>query len=84
MHLSNYNLSVVNKSSTDRECLWNKDETIAERGTAINVAYGMIAVLSFTSNLVFCLAMIRRRSHLKTSHDLLIFSLAIADMLTGL
>ena len=72
-----------NKTRTEKECSLNKDEKIAERGTVINVAYGMIAFLSFTSNLVFCLAMMKRRRSLRTSHDLLIFSLAIADTLTG-
>ena len=55
-----------------------------ERGTGVNVAYGIIAVLSVASNLLFCLAMAaRRRRGLKTTHDRLIFSLAVADAFTG-
>ena len=55
-----------------------------ERGTGVNVAYGIIAVLSVASNLLFCLAMAaKRRRGLKTTHDRLIFSLAVADAFTG-
>lgn len=81
--MPNYTLSVHDNNHTDRDCMSSKDKEIAERGTVVNMAYGIIAVLAFTSNLVFCLAMKRNRKTLKTSHDILIYSLAIADTLTG-
>jgi len=81
--MSNYTLSVHDNNHTDRYCMSSKDKGIAERGTIFNMVYGIISVLAFTSNLVFCLAMKRNRKNLKTPHDLLIYSLAIADTLTG-
>ena len=79
----NHTLAVQGHNHTDRYCMSSKDIGVAERGTIVNMVYGLIAVLAFTSNLVFCLAMKRSRKNLKTSHDLLIYSLAIADSLTG-
>lgn len=84
MGILNNTLPVHNNTHAGKECLVNKDWNTVKRGTAVNVAYGIIAVLAFTSNLFFCLAMSKRRKRsLKTPHDKLIFSLAIADMLTG-
>ena len=60
-----------------------KQNEITEKELGVNVVYGMIAVLAFANNLVFCLAMKRKRNALKTSHDVLIYTLAIADTLTG-
>lgn len=81
--MPNYTLAVHENNHTDRDCMSSKDKETAERGAIVNMAYGIIAVLAFTSNLVFCLAMKRNRKTLKTSHDLLIYSLAITDTLTG-
>lgn len=81
--MPNYTHSPQESNHTDKDCMLGNDNEITERGLAVNVAYGMIAVLAFASNLVFCLAMKRKRNNLKTSHDLLIYTLAIADTLTG-
>ena len=83
MLLTNNSVSVDNKSHSFKDCLINKDQMIAERGAAVNVTYGVIGVLSFTSNAVFCLAMTTRRRGSTTLHDQLIFSLAMADTFTG-
>lgn len=84
MLASNRSLADDNKTHWNREHLTGKAVATAERGPAVNVAYGIIAVLSFTSNLVFCLAMsTRRRRSLKTLHDQLILTLAVADAFTG-
>ena len=81
---SNRSFADDNKTHWNRERLTGKAVATAERGPAVNVAYGIIAVLSFTSNLVFCLAMsTRRRRSLKTLHDQLILTLAVADAFTG-
>ena len=73
-----------NKTYNENEYfVQNKHETIAERGIVINAMYGVIAFLSFTSNLLLCLALIKKRKILKTSHDFLIFSLTFTDALTG-
>lgn len=81
--MPNYTLALQENNHTYRNCMLRKDNEIAERAMEVNVIYGIIAVLAFSSNLVFCLAMKRKRKTLHTSHDLLIYSLAIADMLTG-
>lgn len=83
MVITNYSASVDNKTHAFKDCLLNNNEKIAERGAAINVTYGLIGVLSFTSNVVFCLAMSTRRRGCLTLHDQLILSLAIADTFTG-
>ena len=83
MLITNYSASVDNKTHPFKDSLINKDGKITERGVAINVTYGLIGVLSFTSNVVFCLAMSTRRRGSLTLHDQLILSLAIADTFTG-
>ena len=51
--------------------------------TAIGVMYGVIAALSFLLNLLFSVIMIRKPTMLKRPHNILLFSLAITDLLTG-
>lgn len=46
--------------------------------------YGGIAVLSLLLNSLLCLVMIRKPSMLKRPHNILLFTLALADLLTGL
>ena len=51
--------------------------------TAIGVMYGVIAALSFLLNFLFSVIMIRKPAMLKRPHSILLFSLAITDLLTG-
>ena len=47
--------------------------------------FGVIAALSFLLNSLFCVIMIRKKpAMLKRPHNILLFSLAITDLLTGL
>ena len=47
------------------------------------VIYGVIAVLSFLLNLLFCMILVKRPKKLKRPHNILLFTLAITDLLTG-
>lgn len=51
--------------------------------TILNVIFWVIAVVSFTSNSLFCIVLLRKRSMLRKAHNILLFSLAVVDMLTG-
>ena len=44
---------------------------------------GIIGVLSFFCNGALCLVVLRKRSMLKSSYNLVIFTLAVTDTLTG-
>ena len=46
--------------------------------------FAVIAVLSFLLNFLFCAIMTRKPKLLKRPHNILMFSLAITDLLTGL
>ena len=48
------------------------------------VIYGVTSALSFLLNVLFCVVMIRRPEKLKRPHNILLFTLAITDLLTGL
>lgn len=47
------------------------------------VIYGVIAVLSFLLNFLFCMILVKRPKYLKRPHNILLFTLAITDLLTG-
>ncbi len=46
--------------------------------------FAVIAALSFLLNFLFCVTMTRKPAMLKRPHNILLFSLAITDLLTGL
>lgn len=50
---------------------------------ALQVAFSLIASVSFFFNLLFCVMLLRNHAMLKKSHNILLFSLAVVDMLTG-
>jgi len=50
---------------------------------AIQISFCVIAAASFLFNLLFCFVLLRKPSMLKKPHNILLFSLAVADMLTG-
>ena len=49
----------------------------------LRVAFGIIALMAFLSNGLLCVVILRNRKMLKSAYNLLIFSLAVTDMLTG-
>ena len=56
----------------------------SSQAKAREVMFGVIAALSFLFNFLFCVIMIRKPAMLKRPHNILLFSLAITDLLTGL
>lgn len=79
----NKTLSSGVTNETEIDSIFNENGEIFDNRMIANVSYGIIGVLAFTSNLVFFVAMNRKKKTLKTGYDILITSLAIADMLTG-
>ena len=49
----------------------------------LQVLFCVIAAASFSSNLFFCIVLVTKRSMLKKSHNIVLFSLAVTDLLTG-
>lgn len=50
---------------------------------AREATFGVIAALSFLLNVLFCVIMMRKPAMLKRPLNILLFSLAITDLLTG-
>ena len=67
---------------TNRELSTTESDQLPQAG-GTQAMFGVIAALSVILNLFFCLVMIRKPAMLKTSHNILLFSLAITDLLTG-
>ena len=53
-------------------------------GVVMKTSFGIIASLSFFGNLLLCLVIFMKRSMLKKPYNILIGSLAVTDMLTGM
>lgn len=53
-------------------------------GVVMKTSFGIIASLSFFGNLFLCLVMFMKRSMLRKPYNILIASLAVTDMLTGM
>ena len=47
------------------------------------VTFGFIAALAFIGNGLFCILMLKNYRMLRSAYNLLIFSLAVTDMITG-
>ena len=56
---------------------------VNEGGPTMHALFGVVAGLSLIGNLLLCIVMLRRRTMLTKTYNILIFNLAIADMLTG-
>ena len=70
-----------NISSQELSTLTIEDQS--SQAKAREVMFGVIA-RSFLFNFLFCVIMIRKPAMLKRPHNILLFSLAITDLLTGL
>ena len=55
-----------------------------DHGTLMKTSFGLIASLSFFANLLLCLVIFMKRSMLNKPYNILICSLAVTDMLTGM
>ncbi|PFX24618.1 Rhodopsin, G0-coupled [Stylophora pistillata] len=49
----------------------------------LQIAFCLIATTSFAFNLLFCVMLLRNPTMLKKAHNILLFSLAVVDVLTG-
>ena len=49
----------------------------------LQVLFCLIAAASFLFNLLFCIVLVKKPAMLKKQHNIFLFSLAVADMLTG-
>lgn len=54
-----------------------------EHSLTMTAVCGFIALLSFVGNLLLCVVILKRRSMLAKPYNVLIFNLAVTDMLTG-
>ena len=64
--------------------IMEEHETSGELHMALRVSMGIIAVLSILSNGLLIAVFLRNRSLLRSSYNVLILSLAITDMTTGM
>lgn len=68
----------------DNITLHNDSVEAKDYGIVMKTSFGIIASLSFFGNLLLCLVIFRKRSMLKMPYNILIGSLAVTDMLTGM
>lgn len=54
-----------------------------EHSLVVTAVCGFIAIFSFIGNLLLCIVILKRRSMLTKPYNVLIFNLAVTDMLTG-
>ena len=62
----------------------NVSSEVRDHGTLMKTSFGLIASLSFSGNLLLCLVIFMKRSMLNKPYNILICSLAVTDMLTGM
>ena len=82
----------VNNTSLLRQNISNEvyvtvtgNQSSRDQATEVQeVIYGVTSALSFLLNVLFCVVIIRRPEQLKRPHNILLFTLAITDLLTGL
>jgi len=70
-------------SSTSTKISGNLIEDPLDSSPAIRALFGTVAGLSLFSNALLCIVMLRRREMLTKTYNILIFSLAVTDMMTG-
>ena len=80
MNQVNSTFSVIRNISTPSPLSSEEDSQAKAR----QKMFGVIAVLSFLLNFLFCVIMMRKPAMMKKPHNILLFSLAITDLLTGL
>lgn len=62
----------------------NTEAEAKNYGVVMKTSFGIIATLSFFGNLLLCLVIFMKRSMLNKPYNILICSLALTDMLTGM
>lgn len=85
MAMSNNTLSRLGNISHQERTTATGNHSSQDKASEVReIVYGIIAALSFLLNALFCMVMIRRPGKLKRPHNILLFALAITDLLTGL
>ena len=81
--MSNSNLSATLTNTTNSNLRTTPSSTLAY-SYLLRVAFGLIALMAFTGNGLLCAVILRNYRMLRSAYNLLIFSLAFTDMLTGI
>lgn len=61
----------------------NSTSSLLAYSFLLRIAFGIIALTAFASNTLLCVVIMRNGKMLRSAYNLLIFSLAITDWLTG-
>jgi len=82
MNLSS-NVSMVPEESNSNDLKEMKRIISEDHSLVVTTVCGFIATFSFFGNLLLCVVILKRRSMLTKPYNVLIFNLAVTDMLTG-
>lgn len=80
---SNYSFSPAEANSKELDMGEMKEIASAEHSLTMTSVCSVISLLSFVGNLLLCVVILKRRSMLAKPYNVLIFNLAVTDMLTG-
>lgn len=78
-----FSFPVEEAQSEDLDMKQMKEMASNEHSFTMAAVCGLIALLSFVGNPLLCVVILRRRSMLAKPYNVLIFNLAVTDMLTG-
>ena len=77
------NMPMIPEESNSNDMKDTRGMISEEHSLAVTAVCGFIAVFSFIGNLLLCIVILKRRSVLTKPYNVLIFNLAVTDMLTG-
>lgn len=77
------NNTSINTLAWSRNKLQEDSSNQREPHVILQTLFSIIAALAFCGNGLLCFVILQRRRFLRSSYNLLIFSLAVTDMLTG-
>lgn len=82
MNLSS-NLSMAPEEANSNDMKDLRGIISSGHSVVMTAVCAFIALFSFTGNLLLCIVILKRRSMLTKPYNVLIFNLAVTDMLTG-
>lgn len=77
------NNSMIREESNSNDIKDMRGIISEEHSLVVTTVCGFIAVVSFIGNFLLCIVILKRRSMLTKPYNVLIFNLAVTDMLTG-
>lgn len=77
------NNTSINTTASSTNKLEENSSSQDKPHVILQTLFSFIAVLAFCGNGLLCVVILRRRRFLRSSYNLLIFSLGVTDMLTG-